>query len=62
MVPVVLLSVLFSARAGAVVPSLALLVAFLGFVAAVGALIAGPEWTGRLTGTLLALQESSGRP
>jgi Kef-type K+ transport system membrane component KefB len=57
--PIVLLSVLFSARAGGVVSPLALLAAFLGLVAAVAAAIAGVERSGRLTRTLLALQETS---
>jgi Kef-type K+ transport system membrane component KefB len=57
--PIVLLSVLFSARAGGLVSPLALLGAFLGFVGAVGAIIAGVERSGRLTHALLALQETT---
>jgi Kef-type K+ transport system membrane component KefB len=57
--PVVLLSVLFSARAGGVASPAALLAAFLGFVVAVGAVIAGVERSGRLTRTLIALQETT---
>jgi Kef-type K+ transport system membrane component KefB len=57
--PIILLSVLFSARAGGVVSQLALLAAFAGFVIAVGLLIAGIERTGRLTRSLLALQETT---
>jgi Kef-type K+ transport system membrane component KefB len=57
--PVVLLSVLFSARAGGTVSPVVLLVAFLVFVAAVGAAVAGVERSGRLTRTLLALQETT---
>ena len=57
--PIVLLSVLFSARGGGLVAPLALLVAFLALVAAVGAVIAGVERSGRLTRTLLALQETT---
>jgi Kef-type K+ transport system membrane component KefB len=51
--------VLFSARATGVVAPLTLLAAFLCFVAAVGAIIAGVERTGWLTRTLLALQETT---
>jgi Kef-type K+ transport system membrane component KefB len=57
--PIVLLSVLFSARAGGVVSPLALLTVFLVFVIAVAAIIAGVERTGWLTGTFLALQETT---
>jgi Kef-type K+ transport system membrane component KefB len=57
--PIVLLSVLFSAQAGGLVAPLTLLAAFLVFVLAVGGLIAGIERTGRLTRTLLALQETT---
>jgi Kef-type K+ transport system membrane component KefB len=51
--------VLFSARAHGVIAPLTLLAAFLGFVIAVGLIIAGIERTGRLTRTLLALQETT---
>jgi Kef-type K+ transport system membrane component KefB len=57
--PIVLLSVLFSTRSDGVVSPLALLVAFGVFVVAVGGLIAGVERTGRLTRSLLALQETT---
>jgi Kef-type K+ transport system membrane component KefB len=57
--PILLLSVLFSARAHGVIAPLTLLAAFLGFVIAVGLIIAGIERTGRLTRTLLALQETT---
>jgi Kef-type K+ transport system membrane component KefB len=57
--PIVLLSVLFSARAGGIVSPLVLLAAFLVFVVAVGAVIAGVERTHRLTRALLALQETT---
>jgi Kef-type K+ transport system membrane component KefB len=57
--PVVLLSVLFSARGSGVVSPLVLLAAFLGLVIAVAAVIAGVERSGRLTRTLLALQETT---
>jgi Kef-type K+ transport system membrane component KefB len=57
--PIILLSVLFSARAGGVVAPLALLAAFLGLVAVAAAVIAGVERTGRLTRTLLALQDTT---
>jgi Kef-type K+ transport system membrane component KefB len=57
--PIVLLSVLFSAHAGGVVSPLVLLAAFLAFVAAVGAVIFEVERTGRISSTLLALQETT---
>ena len=58
-VPIVVLSVLFSAEASGWISPLALLAAFLGFVVSVGAVIAGAERTGRLTATLLTLQETT---
>jgi Kef-type K+ transport system membrane component KefB len=57
--PIISLSVLFSARASGVVSPLALLIAFLVFVAAVGAVIVGVERTGRLNRALLALQDTT---
>jgi Kef-type K+ transport system membrane component KefB len=57
--PIVLLSLLFSARAGGAVSPLVLLATFLVLIAAIAAAIAGVERSGRLTRTLLALQETT---
>jgi Kef-type K+ transport system membrane component KefB len=57
--PIVLLPVLFSARAEGVMAPILLLAAFLGFVIAVVFVIVGVERTGRLTRKLLALQETT---
>jgi hypothetical protein len=58
-VPVVLLSVLFSADSGGIAAQLVLLVSFLLLVAAVGAVVLGAERSRRLSGALLALQETT---
>lgn len=58
-VPIVLLSVLFSAHGGGVAAPLALLVTFLALVGGIALLIAGVEWTGRLRPALVALQETT---
>ncbi|HEY2223979.1 cation:proton antiporter [Actinomycetospora sp.] len=58
-VPIVLLSVLFSGDASGVVSQVALLVAFLGLVAAVGLLILGFERSSRISSALVALQDTT---
>ena len=57
--PIVLLSLFFSGEAGGVGSKLALLVAFLAFVAAVGFAILGAERSMRLSDTLLRLQDTT---
>lgn len=58
-IPVVLVSLLFSARGGGVGAQLVLLAAFLVFVAAVSAAVWGAERSARLSRALLDLQEST---
>jgi Kef-type K+ transport system membrane component KefB len=58
-VPIVLLSLLFSADASGVGSQLTLLAAFGGFVVAIGLIIAGAERSGRIARTLLTLQETT---
>ena len=58
-VPILLLSVLFSEQGPGIVAQLALLVAFLAFVAAVAAAILGLEHSRRLSDALLALQDTT---
>jgi Kef-type K+ transport system membrane component KefB len=58
-VPIVLLSLLFSADASGIGAQLTLLFAFLGFVAAVGLLIIGFERSNRISRALLALQDTT---
>ncbi len=58
-VPVVLLSLLFSRDAVGVGSQLALLVAFLGLIAAVGLLIVGFERSSRISRALVALQNTA---
>ena len=58
-VPIVLLSVLFSADSAGIGSQLTLLGAFLGFVAVVGLLIVGFERSGRISRTLVALQDTT---
>ncbi len=58
-VPIVLLSVLFSQQSAGIVAQLALLVAFLLFVAAVAAAIFGLERSRRLSDALVALQDTT---
>ena len=58
-VPIVLLSVLFSAQGGGVVAPLVLLVAFLALVGGIALVIAGVEGSGRLRPALVALQETT---
>jgi Kef-type K+ transport system membrane component KefB len=57
--PVILLSLLFSKDASGAVSQLALLVAFLAFVVAVGAALFGIERTRRLSAVLLRLQDTT---
>jgi Kef-type K+ transport system membrane component KefB len=58
-VPIVLLSLLFSRDTSGVGAQLALLLAFLGLVAAVGLLIVGVERSRRISQVLVALQETT---
>jgi Kef-type K+ transport system membrane component KefB len=58
-VPIVLLSLLFSRDASGVGSQLALLLAFLGLVLAVGLLIVGVERSHRISQVLVALQETT---
>jgi Kef-type K+ transport system membrane component KefB len=58
-VPIVLLSLLFSRDASGVGAQLALLLAFLGLVAAVGLLIVGVERSRRISRVLVALQDTT---
>lgn len=58
-VPIVLLSVLFSRDATGVGSQLVLLVTFLGLIAAVGLLIVGFERSARISQALTALQETT---
>jgi Kef-type K+ transport system membrane component KefB len=58
-VPIVLLSVLFSADSAGIGSQLTLLGAFLGFVAVVALLIIGFERSSRISRTLVALQDTS---
>jgi Kef-type K+ transport system membrane component KefB len=58
-VPIVLLSVLFSGDASGVVSQLVLLLAFLGLVAAIGLVISGVGRTHRVSQLLVALQETT---
>lgn len=58
-VPIVLLSVLFSEQSPGVVAQVALLVAFLVFVATVVAAILGLERSRRLSGALIRLQDTT---
>src|SRR5439155_14760908 len=57
--PIVLLSLFFSGEAGGLGSKLALLIAFMVFVAAVGAAILGLERSTRITRTLVALQDTT---
>jgi Kef-type K+ transport system membrane component KefB len=57
--PIVLLSLFFSGEAGGVGSKLALLIAFLVFVLAVGAAILGLERSMRISQTLLRLQDTT---
>ena len=57
--PIVLLSLFFSGESGGVGSKLALLVAFLGFVVAVGFAILGAERSMRVSATLLRLQDTT---
>ena len=58
-IPIVLLSLLFSERSSGIWSHLALLIAFLVFVVAVGAAIFGLEHSRRLSETLLSLQDTT---
>ena len=58
-VPIVLLSLLFSERAAGIGAQLTLLAAFLGFVLAVGLLIVGLERSRRISRALVALQDTT---
>ena len=58
-VPIVLLSLLFSERSPGVTAQAALLVAFLAFVAAVAAVVLGLERSRRISAALLALQDTT---
>jgi len=58
-VPIVLLSLLFSADSAGIGSQLTLLGAFLGFVAVVGLLIVGFERSGRISRALVALQDTT---
>jgi Kef-type K+ transport system membrane component KefB len=57
--PIVLLSLFFSGSSGGVGSKLALLIAFLVFVAAVGAVIVGSQRSTRISETLLRLQDTT---
>ncbi len=58
-VPIVLLSLLFSADTAGIGSRLTLLATFLGFVVAIGLLIVGAERSRRIPAALLALQETT---
>jgi len=57
--PIVLLSLFFSDRSGSLGPKLALLIAFLAFVAAVGVTILGLERSARVSAVLVRLQDTT---
>jgi Kef-type K+ transport system membrane component KefB len=57
--PIVLLSLFFSGNSGGVGSKLALLIAFLVFVAAVGAVMVGSQRSTRISETLLRLQDTT---